>query len=388
MPEQDLNFTGFPKPQYTRTPNLIFDQLLPELSGSQLKALLYIVRRTMGWRKDQEFIPASIAEIQEGTGLSNRAVIDALDFLLQRRLVLRRKRRDNGGRQAVAEYRLRFDSDTEADEDEYPDPECTKFTQARVNFSEKKVHSGEGVLNLKEVLKKEKEKYPPTPLRENLSEPTPEPERYTDPEADLPDDTLLRQALYQERRREEAREYRRQQSQRMKEARRALRAGKRVNGVGATMAQRCAPAPAREAAAPAVIPEQPPAPANAPSARPPGGPDALPFAAQEWNRVVTAGPPVEQWTRRDAGLPVDDPDFLAALPRILPLCQRAFETQPPGELDWLHFRYLLRPARGHTVESWYRMANGEFNWLRTKRTPKSRAAQVDDAIAQALANAS
>jgi hypothetical protein len=104
----------------------------------------------------------------------------------------------------------------------------------------------------------------------------------------------------------------------------------------------------------------------------PGPNPGMPLAALEWNRVVTAGPPVENWTHRDRGLAVEDPDFLAALPKILPLCQQAFESQP-DEVEWLNFRYLLRKGKGE-VENWYRMANGEFNWLRKKRGQNRKAA--------------
>jgi hypothetical protein len=82
--------------------------------------------------------------------------------------------------------------------------------------------------------------------------------------------------------------------------------------------------------------------------------------------------------------PNRDPDFLAALPKILPLCQQAFEVH--GEdVSWLNFRWLLRPGKGGATENWYRVANGEMNWLRSKRGPKTRLDQVNDAIAQALA---
>jgi hypothetical protein len=130
-----------------------------------------------------------------------------------------------------------------------------------------------------------------------------------------------------------------------------------------------------------------PAPTEA-SERPVSGVSApqLPFAAQEWNRVVTAGQPVEQWSARfDRGFDsvLNDAEFQAALPKVLKLCQTAFEVQK-GEADWLSFRYILGEKR-KGVPNWHRMATGEFNWLRKKRTPRTRHEQVNDAIAKALA---
>jgi len=155
------NFAGFPEPQYTKTPNLIFDVLLRELSGSQLRVLLFVVRRTMGWKKDHEFIPLSIACIQEGTGLSKEPVVDALRYLCESNLILRQKQRDEEGRQGITAYRLRFTSDAQEQ-----DPESENPTLARVGKVGDKSDPGGGAYN--NVLKEIKEIEPPTPLRPTL----------------------------------------------------------------------------------------------------------------------------------------------------------------------------------------------------------------------------
>lgn len=143
--------------------------------------------------------------------------------------------------------------------------------------------------------------------------------------------------------------------------------------------RRSAPRCAGEAEGTALVGNQHPGPVNGSTGL--ESANSLPHAAQEWNRVVTAGPPVEQWTRRDRGLAVDDPEFIAALPKVLELCQQAFETQPAEDVAWLNFRYLLRKSKGCDVENWYRMATGEFNWLRTRRKTKAdKKAAMDDFI--------
>ncbi|GAH63005.1 unnamed protein product, partial [marine sediment metagenome] len=47
-------FKGFTKPTYTQTPNEVFDILLDILNGSELKVLLYIIRRTFGFKKESD----------------------------------------------------------------------------------------------------------------------------------------------------------------------------------------------------------------------------------------------------------------------------------------------------------------------------------------------
>jgi len=92
--------------------------------------------------------------------------------------------------------------------------------------------------------------------------------------------------------------------------------------------------------------------------------DELPQAAREWNRIVTAGPPVEQWTHRDRyfSAAAAEPDFLASLPKVLELCQKAYETRPE-DVAWLNFRWLLQRDKTSGNENWYKLATGQSNWL-------------------------
>jgi hypothetical protein len=157
-------FSGFPEPQFTRTPNLIFD-CLADLTGSQLKVLLYVVRATMGWRKDYTFTPLSITQVQTGTGLSREPVIDALKWLCDSKMVLRQKQRDEDGRQGVTTYRLRFEGDSDEEVLGLEPPESENPTLARVgklcNFSD----SGGGPSF--SVFKEKKENTPLPPIVEN-----------------------------------------------------------------------------------------------------------------------------------------------------------------------------------------------------------------------------
>ena len=52
-------FPGFQSPNYTMVPDELFDELMVELSGAELKVLLYIIRRTFGFKKDSDNISLS-----------------------------------------------------------------------------------------------------------------------------------------------------------------------------------------------------------------------------------------------------------------------------------------------------------------------------------------
>ena len=47
----DILFLGFRKPEYTNVADELFDILMLRLSGAELNVLLYIVRRTFGWKR-------------------------------------------------------------------------------------------------------------------------------------------------------------------------------------------------------------------------------------------------------------------------------------------------------------------------------------------------
>jgi hypothetical protein len=56
IPVQQLTFKGYSSPNYTPVPDELFDEQLPDLSGAELKLLLYIIRRTFGFKKESDNI--------------------------------------------------------------------------------------------------------------------------------------------------------------------------------------------------------------------------------------------------------------------------------------------------------------------------------------------
>ena len=69
------------RPNFFQCPNVLIDKFMSELSGSDLKCYLTIIRQTTGWHKKEDRI--SISQFVNFTGLSNRSVIDSC-----RRLVM------------------------------------------------------------------------------------------------------------------------------------------------------------------------------------------------------------------------------------------------------------------------------------------------------------
>src|SRR5215216_3621274 len=95
-------FLGFRSPTYTMVPDEVFDELLVELSGAELKVLLYIIRRTFGFKRESDTISLSqmlhgIATrdgrvLDRGVGLSKKTLLDALRRLGARRIILSQRR--------------------------------------------------------------------------------------------------------------------------------------------------------------------------------------------------------------------------------------------------------------------------------------------------------
>jgi hypothetical protein len=92
-------FQGFQSPNTTSVPDELFDNLLPILAGAELKVLLYIIRRTFGFKKGSDRISKSQLEhgikkadgriLDGGTGLSRRAIRLAIDSLVARNILIK-----------------------------------------------------------------------------------------------------------------------------------------------------------------------------------------------------------------------------------------------------------------------------------------------------------
>lgn len=109
-------FLGFDGPNYTQVPDALFDELLPYLSGSEVKVLLYIIRRTFGFKRERDTISLSQmltgitthkgVVLDRGTGLSKPSLLRALRSLREKHIIIaeRRSSADRGDR--PTEYHL------------------------------------------------------------------------------------------------------------------------------------------------------------------------------------------------------------------------------------------------------------------------------------------
>jgi hypothetical protein len=112
-------FEGFDSPGTTAVPDYVFDFLLEKLTGNELKALMYIIRRTFGFGKSADAI--SLSQFREGIktkdgkvlnvgcGIGhNRLILAALTGLEKKGYVVSQKREATDGSKDTTIYKLRF----------------------------------------------------------------------------------------------------------------------------------------------------------------------------------------------------------------------------------------------------------------------------------------
>lgn len=89
-------------PNFTQIPNYLFDELMTNISHAELRVLLYVMRRTYGFQKNSDRISISQlmngikkedgTRLDYGTGLSNRAIITAINSLAEKKLIVTDKK--------------------------------------------------------------------------------------------------------------------------------------------------------------------------------------------------------------------------------------------------------------------------------------------------------
>ena len=120
MKKQDtFSFNGFEPANTTPVPDVLFDELLSELTGSELKVLLYIIRRTRGFKKDADAISLSQFQkgivtkegkrLDHGCGIGDRqTIINALNSLEEKKCIISEKNKTTNGDNATTLYRIYF----------------------------------------------------------------------------------------------------------------------------------------------------------------------------------------------------------------------------------------------------------------------------------------
>ena len=111
-------FKGFCRPNTTPTPDELFDVFLTELTHAELKILLYIIRRTFGFKKDVDSISLNQIsngivtkagkQLDRGAGVDRRTAMRVVKQLENKGLITVVRRRTADGFNKVNNYQLRF----------------------------------------------------------------------------------------------------------------------------------------------------------------------------------------------------------------------------------------------------------------------------------------
>jgi phage replication O-like protein O len=72
---------------WTKTPNVVIDQLMPTLRDTEFRVLVVIVRSTLGWNRDEHAVRLTYRMLQARTGRSSEAVAAALHSLERQGLI-------------------------------------------------------------------------------------------------------------------------------------------------------------------------------------------------------------------------------------------------------------------------------------------------------------
>lgn len=113
---EDFTFQGFQSPNYTQVPDELFDELLAQLSGNQVKVTLYIIRKTFGWKKASDNISLSQMlngvtakdgrVLDRGVGISKPTLLKVLRELLDMGIIVAQRRRSDDRGDEATNYRL------------------------------------------------------------------------------------------------------------------------------------------------------------------------------------------------------------------------------------------------------------------------------------------
>lgn len=122
--ESPFEFAGFHAPTYTQVPDALFDELLPVLSGAELKILLYILRRTFGFKKAADsisyrqmldgIVTHDGRRLDHGAGIKSRSTVAAaLKGLEEKQIIIAERRSSQENGQETTVYRPNMGSNKE-----------------------------------------------------------------------------------------------------------------------------------------------------------------------------------------------------------------------------------------------------------------------------------
>lgn len=98
-----------PTPNYTQSPNVLFDEVFKTLKEGELRVVLVLIRQTFGWHKLADRI--SLSQMAEKTGMERKSVARSLLSLIEKGLVEKFKFGKSGQQRCY--YSLALEKDPE-----------------------------------------------------------------------------------------------------------------------------------------------------------------------------------------------------------------------------------------------------------------------------------
>lgn len=144
-----FHYSGFARPNYTQVPDDVFDVLLPELTESELKVLLYIIRRTFGFKKETDSISLKQMvegirtrdgrQLDRGAGISKTSAVRGVNGLVEKGVIVAVRNRSEEKGDEPTTYRLRFANSLLAPEPGLDSPVSTFETPPSPNLEHPRV---------------------------------------------------------------------------------------------------------------------------------------------------------------------------------------------------------------------------------------------------------
>ena len=126
------HFPGFTPPYYTPVPDLFFDHIMQDLNAGELKTLLYIVRRTFGFKQSSDEISLSQMlhgittkegkQLDKGTGLSKKTLLKSLRSLKDKNLIEIQRNQSEAKGDMATTYQLKMVSSSGEKEEKSTPP--------------------------------------------------------------------------------------------------------------------------------------------------------------------------------------------------------------------------------------------------------------------------
>ena len=109
-------YKGIPSPNGTIIPDDVFDVLLPVCSGAEFKVLLYICRRTFGFKKESDnislnqmlrgIVKKNGERLDSGVGISKPTLLRAIKTLVKKNIIIAEQRNSEERGHEATNYRL------------------------------------------------------------------------------------------------------------------------------------------------------------------------------------------------------------------------------------------------------------------------------------------